>query len=148
MRVEKSAGAIVFRRHNKKTEYLLLHYGAGHWDFPKGHIERGESEEDALRREVFEETGIKDLRLIPGFRKMMRYFFRAYPHKRSKASGRETIMKLVFFYLAETKTKKVKLSFEHTGYKWLPYEKARRQLTFQNAKEMLKAANSFLACGK
>lgn len=143
MRVEKSAGAIVFRRHNKKTEYLLLHYGAGHWDFPKGHIEKGESEEDALRREVFEETGIKDLRLIPGFRKMMRYFFRGYSHKYSKASRQETIMKIVFFYLAETKAKKVKLSFEHTGYKWLPYPQAKKQLTFQNAKKLLREAHKY-----
>ncbi|MDZ4384915.1 MAG: NUDIX domain-containing protein, partial [Candidatus Moranbacteria bacterium] len=61
---EKSVGAVVFRK--KETggkEFLLLHYPSGHWDFPKGHIESGETEEGTLRREVEEETGLKDLKL-------------------------------------------------------------------------------------
>lgn len=135
MPIEKSAGAVIFRRENKKIYYLLLHYEARHWDFPKGHIEKGESEEDALRREVFEETGIKNLKIVPGFRKTMRYFF--------KREGK-TIMKTVVFYLAETKTKRVRLSFEHIGYKWLPYIAARKQLTFKNAKDFLQSADKFL----
>lgn len=134
MPIEKSAGAIIFRK-NKEIEYLLLHYQSGHWDFPKGHIEKGESEEDTLRREVFEETGIRNLKIIPGFRKTMKYFFKR---------GKETIMKIVIFYLAETKSSKVRLSFEHIGYKWLPYSRARLQLTFQNARALLGKANSFL----
>jgi len=112
MPTEKSAGAVVFRHSKNKTEYLLLHYGVGHWDFPKGHIEKGESEEEALRREVFEETGIKDLRIIPGFSHTMKYFFKKYittPSGKIKR-GKEMVMKFVVFYLAETKTKKVKLS--------------------------------------
>lgn len=144
MPVEKSAGAVVFRRSKNKIEYLLLHYRAGHWDFPKGHIEKGESEEDALRREVFEETGIRDLKLIPGFRKTIKYFFKARPDKREKIRGKDTILKLVVFYLAETKTKKVKISFEHVGYKWLPYDSALKQLTFKNAKDILKRAAHFI----
>ena len=35
---EKSAGAILFVK-EKEPRYLLLHYEAGHWDFPKGHVE-------------------------------------------------------------------------------------------------------------
>ncbi len=54
------------------------------------------------------------------------------------------IFKLVVFYLAETKTKDVKISFEHQNYKWLPYEEALKQLTFKNAKEILKKANAFI----
>jgi len=133
--VEKSVGAIVFCKDRGIIKYLLLHYEAGHWDFPKGHIEKGESEEETLRREVFEETGIKDLKIVPAFRKTMKYFF--------KREGK-TIMKIVIFYLAETKTTKVKLSFEHIGYKWLPYPLAKRQVTFRNAKNLLLAANKFL----
>ena len=146
MPTEKSAGAVVFRHSKNKTEYLLLHYGVGHWDFPKGHIEKGESEEEALRREVFEETGIKDLRIIPGFSHTMKYFFKKYittPSGKIKR-GKEMVMKFVVFYLAETKTKKVKLSFVHTGYKWLTYKNAMEQITFSNAKKLLSEANRFL----
>src|SRR3989344_3651101 len=111
MPIEKSAGAVVFRRRAGKIEYLLLHYTARHWDFPKGHIERDESEEDTVRREVFEETGIRDPKLIPGFRKTMKYFFKKYittPSGRVKR-GKETVTKFVVFYLAQTDTKKVKI---------------------------------------
>jgi len=46
--------------------------------------------------------------------------------------------------LAETKTKKIKISFEHLNYQWLPYKKALEVLSFENAKEILKKANQFL----
>jgi bis(5'-nucleosidyl)-tetraphosphatase len=70
---EKSAGAVVFRKTDKGIKYLLLKYRNGHWDFPKGHIENGETEEETMRREVREETGIDDLKIVPGFIENFRY---------------------------------------------------------------------------
>ena len=58
MEHEKSCGAVIFRVGNA-TKYLLLHYEAGHWDFVKGHSEKGESEEETVRREILEETGLR-----------------------------------------------------------------------------------------
>ncbi len=154
MPIEKSAGAVIFRREKNKIEYLLLHYppsaradcppkcrGAklrwarDYWDFPKGHIEKGEKIEETVRREVEEETGLKDIKFVEGFKEWIRYFFRF--------KGK-TIFKIVTFYLAETKNEKVAISGEHIGYQWLPYNQAFEQLTFQNAKEILKKANQFL----
>ena len=57
---------------------------------------------------------------------------------------RKNIFKIVTFLLAETKTKEVKVSFEHLGYEWLSYEEAFKKLTFKNAKEILKKANDYL----
>jgi 8-oxo-dGTP pyrophosphatase MutT (NUDIX family) len=143
MPVEKSAGAVIFRRENDEIFYLLLHYpGTSHraekdyWDFPKGHIEKGEKIEETVKREVREETGLKDLKFIEGFKKWIKYFFYFQGKK---------IFKIVTFLLAETKTKKVKISFEHIGYKWLPYQKALEKLTFDSAKEILKKANEFIS---
>jgi 8-oxo-dGTP pyrophosphatase MutT (NUDIX family) len=140
MPVEKSAGAIIFRK-NKEIKYLLLHYPSGsrtskdYWDLPKGHIEKGEQEVDTVKREVKEETGLEDIKIIEGFKESIKYFFRF--------EGK-TIFKTVIFYLAETGNQDVKVSFEHTGYKWLLYEEALSQLTFKNAKEILKKSNEFL----
>jgi hypothetical protein len=162
--------------------YLLLHYEAGHWDFAKGHIEKGEKTEDTVRRETKEEAGINDLRFMPGFKETIRYWMRprtrAKPRSRtstlldrsstelcsgaglgaglvqyrSAASGtgpRKTknevasqtvksnpkgVLKFVVFYLAQTKTSRVVLSFEHKGYVWLPYEDAIKKATYSNAK--------------
>ena len=143
---EISAGAVIFRREDSKIYYLLLHYTARHWDFPKGHIEEGEKEEDTVKREAAEETGIKDIKIIEGFKEWIKYFFREnYNSKKNKKKDRkEWIFKTVIFYLAQTQTKEVKISFEHKGFKWLRYEDALKQLTFKNAKEILKKANDYL----
>ncbi len=132
---EKSSGAVVFRKEGGGRLYLLLHYEAKHWDFSKGHIEKNETEEQAARRECEEETGIKDMAIMSGFQERIEYFY--------KHEGK-TMHKEVVFLLAETKTKNVTLSFEHIGSEWLPYEKALGRLTFDNAKLVLKKAESFL----
>lgn len=153
---EKSAGAVVFRREDSKIYYLLLHYESGHWDFPKGHIEKGENEAETVKREVAEETGLKDIEIIDGFKEYIKYFFRqTYGLPQEEKKKVPWTFKIVVFYLAEVKTKEaspvrsgvsngVKISFEHQGYKWLAYEEALKQLTFKNAKEILKKANDFL----
>ena len=141
MPVEKSAGAIIFRKENKKPLFLLLHYPSGspdrkdYWDLPKGHIEKGEKPEDTVKREVEEETGLQDIELLEEFQKTIKYFFK-WENK--------NILKFVTFYLAETRTKEIKISGEHVGYKWLPYPEALEQLTFKDAREVLKKANEYL----
>jgi 8-oxo-dGTP pyrophosphatase MutT (NUDIX family) len=131
---ERSCGAVVFTR-DGELKYLLLHYEAGHWDFVKGHIEGSESELQTLRREIQEETGLNDVKLIEGFRERISYFY--------QRKGR-TVFKEVIFYLVESPTETVKISSEHVGYDWLSYEDAQRRLTYHNAKDILKKANSFL----
>ncbi len=141
MPVEKSAGAVIFRKENNEIYYLLLHYPSSakaprdYWDFPKGHIEKGEKLGDTVKREIEEETGLKDIKFIEGFKRWIKYFFRW--------EGKN-ILKFVTFYLAETKEKEVKISGEHVGYRWLSYGEALKQLTFKNAKEIIKKANDFL----
>lgn len=142
MSIEKSAGAVIFRKEGNEIFYLLLHYpGASHrankdyWDFPKGHIEKGEKEVDTVKREVFEETGIEEIKIIEGFRETIKYFFKWQD---------KTILKFVTFYLAETKQKEVRISFEHIGYEWLPFKKALERLTHNTAKEILQKAHNFL----
>jgi len=73
---EKSAGAIIFRKENNKNYFLLLHYPSGHWEFPKGHVEGNETEEETVKREIKEETGLDNIVLLAGFKKYIKYFFR------------------------------------------------------------------------
>lgn len=47
--------------------------GSGAWLFPKGHIDEGESDEAAARREVEEETGLENLELIDDLGNYSRY---------------------------------------------------------------------------
>ena len=139
---EISAGAVIYRIENGIIYYLLLYYPAlshrakkDYCDFPKGHLESGESDVCAMRREVAEETGIKDLKIVKGFRETIKYFF---------VVGEKKIFKIVTFYLAKTSTKKVTISSEHTGFSWLPIGEAVKNLSFSNSKKILKKANAIL----
>jgi bis(5'-nucleosidyl)-tetraphosphatase len=142
MSIERSAGAVVFREEDGKRLFLLLSYpSSGHrankdyWDLPKGHIEKGESENDAAKREVKEETGLESIVIIPGFKETIKYFFRWED---------KDILKFVTFYLAKTQTKEVNISDEHNGFDWLPHQEALKRLSFKNAKEIIKKADRFL----
>ena len=132
---EKSCGAVVFKRYKDGIKYLLLHYGADHWDFPKGHQEKNEKEEQTASREIREETGIEDIEFADGFRESIKYFYK---------SGDETVFKEVIFFLVQSATDEVQLSSEHIGYAWVNFEHALKKLTFNNAKELLKKADEFL----
>ncbi len=132
---EKSCGAVVFLKNKEKVNYLLLHYEAGHWDFVKGNVEPNETEKDTVVRELKEETGIDDPCFIEGFKEKVQYFYRRQG---------TTVHKEVVFYLIETQTEKVKLSYEHIGYVWLGYHAALEKVTFKNAKDILQKANEFL----
>ena len=145
MEKEKSAGAIIFRKEDGKKYYLLLHSALGHWDFPKGHIEKGEEEKETALREVLEETGIKDIEFIEGFKEKNNYFFKKKLEKSKIFKKEKTLVsKEVIFYLAKTQEKNVQISFEHIGYRWVLFNNAIGIITFDNAKEVFKKANSFI----
>lgn len=138
---EKSIGAVVFRVEGGQPVFLLLHYPSGHWDFPKGHQEKGENDEETLRREVEEETGIQDLKVFPYSKKQVRYFYQAKGNEKKKRIKQGTgtkIFKRVVYYAAETKTQEVEISFEHVGYEWLSFEEALKRITFKNSKDVIK----------
>ncbi len=133
---------------NNTPLFLLLHYPTGHWEFPKGHIEGKETEEETLAREVVEETGITDLKILPGFKQYIKYFFRQYRDSVSETDRKKGktpwVFKLVVFFIAETNTKEIKISSEHTGFLWLPIDEAVKKTTFKNSKLLLQKANEFI----
>ncbi len=148
MPVEKSAGAVVFCRSVEgKIEYLLIKHGPdGNWGFSKGLIEKGEKLEETALREVKEETGLADIELLDGFKETIRIFFKVkfeYQLERGMKIG-ETVLKFITYFLAESKSKEVKLSFEHSDFLWLEFEAALEKLKFKTDKEILKKADVFL----
>jgi bis(5'-nucleosidyl)-tetraphosphatase len=132
---EHSAGVVLYRQMTDHREYLLLHYPSGHYDFPKGHLEEGESEREAAFRELEEETGIRKIIWIEGFKVTINYFFR----RQGKLTPKDVV-----YFLARTTQKKVTLSHEHQGAAWLPYEEAINIITFKNTKKILQNAEKFL----
>src|SRR5215213_804492 len=123
-REERSAGVVLFRADPNSPGgrvFLLLDYGR-YWDFPKGHVEAGEDDLAAAVRELAEETGITDARVVPGFRHEIVYFFR----DRKKGLIRKTVV----FFLAEVAGRAVVISHEHVGSEFLRFERAVKQVTY------------------
>jgi 8-oxo-dGTP diphosphatase len=56
-----SAGGVVL---NRKGQVLVVNQRGNSWSLPKGHIDDGEEALAAARREILEESGIRDLRLV------------------------------------------------------------------------------------
>jgi len=132
---EKSFGAVVFLKQGAQTRYLLLNYTGRYWGFVKGGMEQQESEKETVIRELKEETGITDAHFIDGFREVIDY---SYCRKGI------TFHKVVILYLMEAQSELIKLSCEHKGYVWLGYEDAINKLLFENGKDVLEEAHTFL----
>tara|TARA_B100000029_G_C17120236_1_gene794787 strand:+ start:83 stop:517 length:435 start_codon:yes stop_codon:yes gene_type:complete len=138
--MEKSCGVVLLN----SDKVLVLQYAAGqrdghldlkgHWDFPKGHVDKGEKEIETAIRELEEETGIRDTVFFEGFRKTINYTFQ---------KGNARVRKEVAFFLAKTAEEKVRLSHEHVDYEWLDFESASERLTYDNARSVLKEAIDF-----
>ncbi|MEM4245003.1 MAG: NUDIX domain-containing protein [Candidatus Nanoarchaeia archaeon] len=133
MRFERSCGAVVFKK-NHDIRYLLLN-NRGKWAFPKGLKEKEESDKETAMREVKEETGLKDLKLIDGFVYDSKFFY--------KWEG-ELVNKHATFFLFQAFDDDVKLSFEHEGYRWVSIDEALNLLKIKDYKDMIVKAHKFL----
>ena len=139
MPVSRSAGIILFRNTTEGRKYLILRAKRDDdrpefWDISKGELNSGESGIEAARREVKEETGIEDYKLIGDFKFTAQYF--------TKREGK-TIPKFVAVFLAEAPNEAVKLSWEHDSFEWATLEEASKKLT--TMKKALHAADEFLS---
>ncbi|SDI52884.1 bis(5'-nucleosyl)-tetraphosphatase [Proteiniclasticum ruminis] len=126
---EKSYGAVII---NEKKEFLLIrHKNGGHWDFPKGHKEAGESSKETALREVLEETGLT-VRLIEGFKEKSRY------------SPKPGVEKTVTFYLGFSMGEVQIQEEEILDFEYLTYDEAKARITFKESKSIIASAKQFI----
>lgn len=136
MKKELAAGAVIFFKQNSLRQYLLLLSHKGDWGFAKGKCEEGEDCRQTAVREIKEETGLDVQFVAESFEQEIHYTFVDEKEKK--------VEKTVFFFLARAKTKEITLSSEHTEFKWLPFEEAKKQLTYENDREVLGKAKEIL----
>jgi 8-oxo-dGTP pyrophosphatase MutT (NUDIX family) len=132
---ERSAGAVLFYGDEPDKRRFLLLLNGGRWDFSKGNVETGESELQTVIREVGEETGLTDISLIPGFRRVIEYSYRR--------EGRK-VHKQVVYLLARTEDCEVKISQEHQSFGWFPYAEALQRASYDNSRATLQEAEEFI----
>ena len=135
-----SAGGIVVRRSMKSTKgtrgtkgvEVLVTQHSKHkgWDFPKGHREIYESEEQTALREVEEETGIK-AEIIEKVGQTQYFYYE---------EGSRVLKTVVFYLMKCIGEGEASTAFEVSGMKWLPVDKVEDQLTFKDTKELWRKA--------
>ncbi|MDD7607418.1 MAG: NUDIX domain-containing protein [Candidatus Enterosoma sp.] len=132
MKTERSYGAVVYKLSDNKILYLIEHMVLGHISLPKGHIEKGETEEECAIREIKEETGL-DVILDTSFRETISY------------STAKDVMKDVTFFTALINSDKIFPQKEEVNrIEFLPYDEADKILTYQTDRDVLYKADKYL----
>ena len=129
---ETSCGAVVLRQQGQGIVVLTLQHAAGHWAFPKGHMEPGETEQDTALREIWEETGLR-VRLDTAFRHVNTY------------SPKPGVLKDVIYFVAWAQQDALALQqAEIQASAWLPPAVVRARLTYENDRLLLDAACAYI----
>mgnify|MGYP001575820807 CR=1 FL=1 len=123
----QSAGGVVV---NKKGEVALVSQYGTSWSLPKGHIEVGEDALTAARREIYEETGVKNVVFVRALG--------SYQRSRLSAHGTNDTseLKTIHLFLFMTDQEWVKPVDPHNPEaRWVPRERVVEYLTHQKDKE-------------
>jgi len=129
---EFSAGGVVIKKENNQIKYLLIKDGNGHWTLPKGHIEGEEEIKEAALREIQEETGLTDLKIVRNL-ETIKYFY---------CRDNDLILKMVHLFLIEARgNEELKPQrAEITGARWVDGKEALKLASYKNTKDILQKA--------
>lgn len=128
MKKEKSCGAVVYRMGDNGPEVLLIkHRNGGHWAFPKGHVEKNETESETALREIREETGL-EVDLDTGFRETVTY------------SPKAGVMKDVIYFSAKVRSEDARPQPEEVlELRWEPQDQAMALVTYATDRSVLQS---------
>jgi 8-oxo-dGTP pyrophosphatase MutT (NUDIX family) len=126
---DQSFGIIPIHETDGGRRFLVVHQKKGHWGFPKGHADPGESPTQTALRELAEETGITDCEVLGDGLFIERYAF-------IDRKGRR-VDKTVTFFLGRVGDPSVEVQPDEVqDHAWLPADRVRDRLTFPEAREL------------
>jgi len=120
------AGAIIMSSKNTANIGLIYRFKQNDWSFPKGHIEQGENAAEAMKREVYEETGliVKIVHELPD-------------HLYTNLKDGEIITKM--FLVVSENDSNLRPEFEKDAIEWVSYDRVNKKLSYDNLKEYFKS---------
>ena len=141
MRQDAAYGMIpVFSPPEGPWRYLLILHNKGHWGFPKGHADLGETELETAQRELEEETGLNHYRVVETARFTEHYQF-------VNPKGIETHKTVVYFLAWIESPQEPQVTIQVTelaDYRWCPYEAGMQLITFEASQGVLRECEAYL----
>lgn len=131
--MEKSCGAIVYKKEDGEYKYLLVYQNNGHYSFPKGHVEDNETEIETALREIKEETNLS-VEIDSNFRYRIEYFIES-----------KNVMKEAIYFVAHPNSHDLKnQEGEIISCNWYSYKEVMNLLEFENSKEVFQNASEYI----
>jgi bis(5'-nucleosidyl)-tetraphosphatase len=135
-KIDEAFGIIPIWRQAEGDRFLLIQHWAGHWGFPKGHADPGETAIATARREFEEETGIQAYQVLEQVSFTERYTF---------MRDRRPIEKTVTYFPAFVQSATVTCQAQEIkDYAWLTLDLALQKITFNQARQLLIKVNDYV----
>ncbi|PJE64978.1 hypothetical protein COU91_04130 [Candidatus Saccharibacteria bacterium CG10_big_fil_rev_8_21_14_0_10_47_8] len=129
---EPTAGGVIYRRADGSQsiiEFLMIRDSKGRWTIPKGHIEEGETARHTAEREVREETGLQEMKVLDWLGKIN------FRYRR----GNSLVLMTTEIFLIEAKgdTNKLKAEKWMTNIGWLPANDALDKIEYDDIGKLI-----------
>jgi bis(5'-nucleosidyl)-tetraphosphatase len=119
-----------------EMQFLLIRHWAGHWGFPKGHAEPGETAIATACRELEEETGIHSCKVLDDTSFVEQYRF---------TKDNQLVEKTVTYFLGTVQSKAVTCQEQEIqAYTWVNFDTALGTITFDQARRVLQRVHDYL----
>lgn len=137
MKTKQGVTGILFDKKNGKDHFLIMHrvLNWSGWEFVKGGIDEGENPEEAVLREIEEETGLRKVSIfcrlqnrISWTSKGIEYHYVPFIIKADMDESLDLQQEII----------------EHDGYKWVAKEEVERFLTHDDNKKIFREAIGIL----
>ncbi len=139
---EPTAGGVIFRRNkaNQAVEILLIQDAKNRWTIPKGHIEEGETAKETAEREIREETGLQEMRILNWLGKIH------FSYRRVNSLVLMTTE--IFLVEAQGNSNKLKPEDWMNGIKWMSTAEALDKIEYDDIGKLILVAMKKIRTGK
>jgi len=120
--------------------FCLVHHVAGHWAFPKGHPNEGETDSETAVRELREETGVAHVRVADDDR-----FTESYSFEKNDILWNKSVDYFIGYTDTTSATVPEEFKNEVSELSWLSYDDALQLLTHAGGKRILSDVYALLS---